>query len=378
MRRMKKGGELASAAPPFAGQTLYLVGRAEGLTRRRLERLIAAQGGKLAARLNARVTVAAVGHSAVSRVLPDGQMQFPAGLPDTAELISEFELRRRLGLRSAPALADRDLGAGDLERLAKLTRAQVASLVLFDVVESVDGRFGYRDLVAAREAGRLLARNVTLSRIIETAIALARRGNSLADTKLAEAPSGGLVRELSGQLAELSGQLTMALGASATSIDDLIASAETAEAEGNFAAAEKLYATALRAEPHDPVIAFNLGNVFDAQNRPAEAKIAWQIAVARDPGFAEAWYNLALAAEDSGHEELSIAQYRRALQADPDYSDAAFNLALLLTRLERSREALALWERLLEASPSGAQAATARKAAALCRMHLKQLQSKAG
>ena len=54
----------------------------------------------------------------------------------------------------------------------------------------------------------------------------------------------------------------------------------------------------MRADTADPVLPFNLGNVFQAEGRSVEAKVAWQISVARDPAFAEAWYNLALAAED--------------------------------------------------------------------------------
>ena len=74
----------------------------------------------------------------------------------------------------------------------------------------------------------------------------------------------------------------------------------------------------MRADAADPVLPFNLGNVFQAQGRGAEAKVAWQIAVARDPAFAEAWYNLALAAEDEQQTDLAIAEYRRAVKAQPD------------------------------------------------------------
>ena len=108
----------------------------------------------------------------------------------------------------------------------------------------------------------------------------------------------------------------------------------------------------MRADTADPVLPFNLGNVFQAQGRATEAKVAWQIAVARDPAFAEAWYNLAQAAEDEQQADLAIAQYRRAVQAQPDYADAHFNLALLLTRLERCGEALPAWERFLELEPA--------------------------
>ena len=100
--------------------------------------------------------------------------------------------------------------------------------------------------------------------------------------------------------------------------------------------------------------------------------------MARDPAFAEAWYNLAMAAEDEDQTDLAIAEYRRAVQAQPDYADAHFNLALLLTRLDRCAEALAAWERFLELEPSSQQAGTAQKAIALCRMKIQQERAQAG
>jgi tetratricopeptide (TPR) repeat protein len=363
---------------PLAGQTLFLVGRIQGLTRRRLEQLVRGRGGRVAAKPTARVTVIAVGHSAAAKALPDGLIRLPAGLPDSAAMTSEHELRRRLGLLRPPEAVDRSLGTADLERLSGLTPRLLACLALFDIVEPADGRYSYRDVVAAREAGRLLARGIALRQVLEAAIALRRRGSHLAESRLAEGPSGELLRELGGQLAELSGQLTMPLDHEVRSIDDLVAAAERAEESEDLATAESLYTTALRADANDPVIPFNLGNVFDAQDRTAEAKIAWQIAVARDPAFAEAWYNLAMAAEDDDHDDLAVAQYRRAVQARPDYVDAHFNLALMLTKLDRFGEALAVWERVLELASNSRQAAIAKRAAALCRMEIKQAHPKAG
>jgi tetratricopeptide (TPR) repeat protein len=133
----------------------------------------------------------------------------------------------------------------------------------------------------------------------------------------------------------------------------------------------------MRADTADPVLPFNLGNVFEEQGRAAEAKVAWQIAVARDPAFAEAWYNLALAAEDDRQSDLAVAEYRRAVQAQPDYADAWFNLALLLTKLDRCDDAIGAWERFLELEPSSKHAATAQKALALCRMKLQQERTQA-
>ena len=79
----------ASPASPLDGQTLFVSGRIQGVTRRRLDQLVRLRGGKLVAKPTARVTLIAVGHSAAANVLPDGHIRLPAGLPDTAILISE-------------------------------------------------------------------------------------------------------------------------------------------------------------------------------------------------------------------------------------------------------------------------------------------------
>ena len=348
------------------------------MTRRRLEQLVRARGGKLVHTPSSRVTLIALGHSAASNALPDGRLRLPAGLSDATAMVSELELRRRLGLLEPPETIERSLTAAEIERLSGLTPRLLSCLALFDVLEPVDDRYAYRDLVAAREAGRLLARGIELHQILEAAAALRRRGHDLAETRLTLGPSGELVRELSGQLAELSGQLTMPLDRGARSVDELVAAAESAEETGDLAIAESLYTTALRADAKDPVLPFNLGNIFAARGQPVEAKIAWQIAVAREPAFAEAWYNLAMAAEDEEQIDLAIAQYRRAVRAQSDYGDAHFNLALLLTKLDRCAEALPLWDRFLELEASSRQARTAKRAAALCRMHVKRDQVKAG
>jgi hypothetical protein len=371
---------------PLAGETLFLVGRIQGLTRRRLDTLVRLREGKLATRPGRTVSLIAFGHSAVDRALDDGRVALPPGLPAAAALISENVLRRALGLLPPPEEVDRSMGGGEIERLAGLSPNLVSCLVLFDVLEPVGPesstwRFAWRDLVAAREAARLLKRGVAIGDVLRASISLRRRGGTLAEARLAEGPSGELLREVGGQLAELSGQLTM-FGRQdqqkPRSIDDLLAEAEEAEAAGEHATAESLYTTAMRADAADPVLPFNLGNVFQAQGRGAEAKVAWQIAVARDPAFAEAWYNLALAAEDEEQTDLAIAEYRRAVKAQPDWGDAHFNLALLLTKVERCEEALAAWQRFLEVEPSGRHAATAQKAIALCRMKIQQDKAQTG
>ena len=141
---------------PLAGQTLYLVGRIQGLTRRRLDLLVRVRNGKVATRPGTRVTTIAFGHSATTHVLDDGRVALPPGLSSKATLVSENVLRRQLGLLEPPAEVDRSMSSAEVGRLAGLSPNLIACLVLFDVLEPVDDKFGYRDLVAAREAAGLL------------------------------------------------------------------------------------------------------------------------------------------------------------------------------------------------------------------------------
>ncbi len=201
---------------------------------------------KLASKPGARVTVIAVGHSAASDALPDGRVRMPTGLPTirTADQRSgaappAWAWRGRR--KRSSAISARPTSSG----IAGLTPTLLACLALFDVLEPVDERYSYRDLVAAREAGRLLAQGIALRHILEASIALRRRGSHLAETRLAEGPRGELLRELSGQLAELSGQFNMPLEQQARSLDDVVAEAEEAEERNDHATAE----TPLRHRP---------------------------------------------------------------------------------------------------------------------------------
>ncbi|HEX2885246.1 hypothetical protein, partial [Vineibacter terrae] len=244
---MAPTGDSSEAGKPLAGQTLFLVGRVQGLTRQRLDQLVRLRGGKLAGKPSARVSVIAVGHSATSNVDADGRVRLPTGLSSAAAMISERELRRRLGLLRPPDAVDRSLGLADLQRLSGLTPTVLSCLALFDVLEPVEAHYAYRDVVAAREAGRLLARGIELRQVLAASVALGRRGSHLAEARLTEGPSGELVRELGGQLAELSGQLTMRLEQDVRGVDELVAAAEAAEDDNDLAAAESLYTTAMRA-----------------------------------------------------------------------------------------------------------------------------------
>jgi tetratricopeptide (TPR) repeat protein len=229
-------------------------------------------------------------------------------------------------------------------------------------------QFGYRDLVAAREVRRLLDLGLALAQIVEAAVTLRRSGRRLSDTRLGEAPWGEVVQEVAGRLGRLNGQYTLPLEEGFETVDEVFQRAEEAELQGNLASAARDYGTALRMDPADPVIPFNLGNVLDAAGEAAEAAVSYQRAIAADPTFADAWLNLAVLHEQKGALVKAEACYEGALDARPDYADALYNLALLLTHQERFADAVPLWERYIAVRPKPADTAKALRVLKLCRI----------
>jgi tetratricopeptide (TPR) repeat protein len=349
---------------------LHVRGRLHGVTRQRLAALVAAAGGRLAATASARVNLLCVAHSTAAANLSAGpSFAVPPRVPSGCAIVSELTLRRLLGLAPPLPLENRTLGLTEIARHARLPAQAVRCLALYDVLEPDGGDYGYRDLLAAREVARLLTADLPLGAIVQAAIALRRSGRALSDTRLSEAPWGEMLQDVAGRFARLDGQFTLPLAERFESVDEVFERAEAVEREGNLPEAERLYGIATRMDRTDPVLPFNLGNVLDAQHRPTEAALAYQKAIARDPGFAEAWLNLGLLREGAGEIRAATDCYYAALDARPDYADALFNLALLLTRDEQYEPALPIWDRFLDLKPTGKEAQQARRLSMLCRMH---------
>ena len=121
----------------------------------------------------------------------------------------------------------------------------------------------------------------------------------------------------------------------------------------------------------DPVITFNLGNVLDSLDRPQAAIMAYQQALGRDPGFAEAWVNLAALSERKGDRAATEYGLRRALAARPDCREALYGLAVLMTRDGRYAEARLLWGSYLALDLTGRERSEALRFASLCRLGAK-------
>ncbi|NDY41441.1 tetratricopeptide repeat protein [Dissulfurirhabdus thermomarina] len=146
------------------------------------------------------------------------------------------------------------------------------------------------------------------------------------------------------------------IGDSRDAIEELLARASRAQAEGRLAAAAELFRRALDRRP-DFAPAWNaLGVVFLGLDRPAEAAAAFGAALRLDPDHPQAAYNLARLDQVGGRPEAAAARYEALLRRHPGYGAAWHNLADILRGQGRVEEALAAARRAVEAAPDLAEA----------------------
>jgi hypothetical protein len=133
----------------------------------------------LALKLSSRVNLIAVAHATVSSELEGAPpLTLPSRVPDAAIVISECNLKRMLGAAPKRPHEARDVTVGDLARVSGTTPDLIRCLAAYDLFDPEDGRFGYRDLVAARELKRLLAEKVALSEVVRAAHVLLQSGKA--------------------------------------------------------------------------------------------------------------------------------------------------------------------------------------------------------
>ncbi len=359
----------------LAGQTVTILGRLAALPNRVAAAEIGRRGGVARRALAQQTTLVAIGRHAASQ-LADGRLQAKLARADQqgAPCLSENALLRALDLLAPAVPVAAAVRLEELADKAGLEPALVRLLVLFDVIQpNEDGALGFRDLVAAREVGRLLEAGLGLTAIIQgTATAggrqLAADDHPLARLKLVCDDSGQLARRIEGCLAELDGQLRLPLANPGNpSVDEVFEDAEDAEQAGDLRAAEALYRRCVGLDKSDPIAPFNLANVLREQGREREAKAYLQLALAIDPKFADAWYNLALLLDAEGRKDLARAYLERAGSADPDYADPLYRLAQLHFEAGELAAAGRLWQRYLRLDPDSEWSRLARHGLALCR-----------
>jgi tetratricopeptide (TPR) repeat protein len=258
----------------------------------------------------------------------------------------------------------------DLKRLFGLPAAAVRSLARAGHLSPVRraGRlhYSFQDLIVLRTASALRAANIPAQRINRTLqrlraelpagetlnkLSLTALGNRIAIREgkmLWESDTGQYVLAL--DIDEEQGGLHVidrpvsaaeADGAdAANSADDLYAKAFALE-ETNPAAAQAAYEGSLRADPKHLEARINLGRLLHLAGRFNEAEQVYRSADRPEPLLT---FNLAVLLEDMNREPDAILAYREALALDPQFADAHFNLARLY---ERARDPKASLRHLL-------------------------------
>jgi tetratricopeptide (TPR) repeat protein len=252
----------------------------------------------------------------------------------------------------------------DLERLFGLPASAVRALTRAGNIHPVRraGRlhYSFHDLVVLRTASALRTAKISTQRINKTLqelrsalpaesalnqVSLTALGNRIAireGTTLRESESGQYALAL--EIVEEKGRLHVITRQDAaapdTSADEQYAKGLILE-DTDPQAARSAYEAALKADPNHLEARINLGRLLHLDGRLGEAEQVYRFGGQAEPFLV---FNLAVLLEDLGREPEAIVAYREALALDPQFADAHFNLARLY---ERARDAKASLRHLL-------------------------------
>ncbi|KAL3139709.1 hypothetical protein ABBQ38_004018 [Trebouxia sp. C0009 RCD-2024] len=126
--------------------------------------------------------------------------------------------------------------------------------------------------------------------------------------------------------------------------------------QGDTAAAIGLYEQALALNPGYVRAIYNLGVAHAECGQHDKAIFMYNMAVALDPTCAEAYNNLAVVMREAGNLEAAVQACQAALQIRPVFPQCLNNLATLYTSQGRAFEALHLLQAALLAWPNYAEA----------------------
>jgi protein O-GlcNAc transferase len=112
------------------------------------------------------------------------------------------------------------------------------------------------------------------------------------------------------------------------------------------------YSAALKLSPNHPQILLQLGNTYSALGLFAEAVSYFQKATRADPTNAAAHFNLGNALRELGKPEQAVASYRVALELAPSDADIHNNLGNVLRELGQLDEAIACYKAALRLNPA--------------------------
>jgi predicted O-linked N-acetylglucosamine transferase (SPINDLY family) len=122
--------------------------------------------------------------------------------------------------------------------------------------------------------------------------------------------------------------------------------------QGSFREAVDYLSRAVRIQPNDASIHYNLAKALSDSGKDKDAITHHKKAVALDPDNPGAWLSYGKSASNLGRYEDALVWYGNALSLKPDYVEALLNKGATLKELKRNEEAIALAEQALAINPN--------------------------
>jgi tetratricopeptide (TPR) repeat protein len=222
-----------------------------------------------------------------------------------------------------------DYGVADVERLLRIPRATLKTLVAAGFVKPARGagnawRFSFQDLIVLRTAQALVAADIPQRRIVRALRQLRR--------ELPESiPLSGL------NIGAIADQVVYLLGLEEKTLGDRppVALRETAVPHAATGGLSPKARPRLGLEERiDRALALHEAGRHDEALREYGQAVE---ECGEDPVLL---YNLAILLDDMGHLDQSAQIYAVAIRHDPSMADAHYNLALVCEQLGRSRDAI--------------------------------------
>jgi tetratricopeptide (TPR) repeat protein len=138
--------------------------------------------------------------------------------------------------------------------------------------------------------------------------------------------------------------------------NQIIQQAVTSYKEGRHEDAVKLYRSALKIQPDNVIIYYNLGVTLREFGKIDEAEASYKRAIELKPDFLLAHYNLGNTLKVQGKFEEAQESFKKAIELKPDYIEAYNNLGTTFERLNKLNEAEASYKKVIELRPDFAEA----------------------
>ncbi len=255
----------------------------------------------------------------------------------------------------------------DLKRLFGIPASQIRALIRAGHIHPVKkaGRLSYsfQDLIVLRTAGTLRAAKIPAQKINRTlrqirqslpaALPLSglsilavgdrivvREGQALRESETGQYAlalevidkGGGEILLIDRRDTEASATATLGGGAPEEHFEKALQLEES-----DVQAAQAAYEACLAADAQHMEARLNLGRLLHIGGRLSEAEEVYRGAVSAEPLLL---FNVAVLLEDLDREAEAMSTYREALALDPNFADAHFNLARLYERAGKPKDAL--------------------------------------